>query len=216
MTNGQGRSAVKRIGGAVLMLLGVALIGYGAHYLAENGNCSGTGYSTYGPVARCSGGEGLYITSTFFLGPVLALAGWGLAQLWGTLWPTVCVALGVGLATIRIDKSAAPGAKMFGLAAGICFFALALVSVVVSTRKRLRAKTGLPGTPGPVASPVSTGAAVVTRSAFEPPAPQPPQAIGGFGLDSLDKIARLAQLRDSGALTEEEFEREKAKLLAQM
>ncbi len=70
-------------------------------------------------MARCSGGEGLYITSTFFLGPVLALTGWGLAQLWGTLWPT--------------------------------------------------------------------GAAVVTRSAFEPPVPQPPQAAGGFGLDSLDK-----------------------------
>ena len=33
---------------------------------------------------------------------------------------------------------------------------------------------------------------------------------------SLDTIARLAQLRDSGAITEAEFEREKAKLLDQL
>jgi Short C-terminal domain len=34
--------------------------------------------------------------------------------------------------------------------------------------------------------------------------------------DPLDRIAKLARLRDSGALTNEEFERQKAKLLAQM
>ena len=34
--------------------------------------------------------------------------------------------------------------------------------------------------------------------------------------DPLDRMARLAQLRDSGALTHEEFEAQKAKLLAEM
>ncbi len=34
--------------------------------------------------------------------------------------------------------------------------------------------------------------------------------------DPLERIARLAQLRDSGALTSEEFETQKAKLLAEM
>jgi uncharacterized protein YnzC (UPF0291/DUF896 family) len=34
--------------------------------------------------------------------------------------------------------------------------------------------------------------------------------------DPLDRIAKLAQLRDSGALTNEEFEAQKAKLLAEM
>jgi hypothetical protein len=34
--------------------------------------------------------------------------------------------------------------------------------------------------------------------------------------DPLDRIAKLAQLRDSGALTDEEFEAQKAKLLAEM
>ena len=34
--------------------------------------------------------------------------------------------------------------------------------------------------------------------------------------DPLDRIAKLAQLRDSGALANEEFEAQKAKLLAEM
>ena len=36
------------------------------------------------------------------------------------------------------------------------------------------------------------------------------------GADPLDKIAKLAELRKSGALTEDEFNREKAKLLGEL
>jgi hypothetical protein len=144
------------------------------------------------------------------------VTGWALSQLWGTLWPTVCVALGIGLATIRADQNAAHGARTLGLVLGSCFFALAVVSVVVSMRKRFKAKTGQAGRPGLAASLAGPGAAALSRPAFQPPAPQPPRPAGGSGLDPLDQIARLAQLRDGGALTEEEFERQKAKLLAQM
>ena len=62
-------SAGRRVGGVALMLLGAALIGWGSHYLAKSGTCSGTGYVSYGPVPKCGGGEALYILSTFFLGP---------------------------------------------------------------------------------------------------------------------------------------------------
>ena len=31
------------------------------------------------------------ITATFFAGPALALADWMMAQLWGFLWPAVCI-----------------------------------------------------------------------------------------------------------------------------
>ena len=43
-----------------------------------------------------------------------------------------------------------------------------------------------------------------------------PAAAGGSAGDPLGKIAKLAQLRDQGALTEDEFSREKAKLLAEL
>jgi hypothetical protein len=241
-------SAGKRVGGIALMLVGVALIGYGAHYIALTGNCSSTGYSSIGPVPKCGSGEALYITSVFFLGPALAVVGWLMAQAWGALWPLVCVSLGVSLVTIRLEKTPSTGAKAFALLAGICLFALAVLSVVITVRKRLRRRSappvglvgppvGLTGLPadliGPPAldaggyggsspwastaggygesSPQAGAAPVFDLSAYDAP-----QAASGSRHDPLDQIAKLARLRDSGALTEEEFEREKAKLLAQM
>jgi hypothetical protein len=48
------------------------------------------------------------------------------------------------------------------------------------------------------------------------PRPVSVQPAGATSQDPLDRIAKLAQLRDSGALTNEEFEAQKAKLLAEM
>jgi len=225
MVTVQGRSATRRVSGWALMLLGVALIGYGSHYLIRNGNCSGTGYTSYGPVPKCSGAEPLYISSVFFLGPAFALVGWAMARTWHWLWPLVCVSLAAGLASIKIDSAATSGAKSFGLVLGVCFFALAALSVTTTVRKRLRPKApALPGTgPVPVSpGPLDAGAGAGTSSAMtsDSVAYQPfADSAGSAGApseDPLDRIAKLAHLRDTGALTEAEFEREKAKLLSQI
>jgi hypothetical protein len=47
-------------------------------------------------------------------------------------------------------------------------------------------------------------------------APAGARAATGGEPDAYDKIAKLALLRDTGALTEEEFEIQKAKLLAEI
>lgn len=44
-----------------------------------------------------------------------------------------------------------------------------------------------------------------------PPPPAPPEAAAGP--DMIDQLARLGELRAQGVLTEEEFAREKAKIL---
>ena len=44
-------------------------------------------------------------------------------------------------------------------------------------------------------------------------APAPPPPSGGGGSDHIAQLERLAKLRDSGALTDAEFEQEKAKIL---
>jgi hypothetical protein len=220
MAKPAGPSVGRRVLGVALMLVGVALIGYGAHFLAISGNCSGTGYVSYGPVPKCGGGEAFHIISVFFLGPLLAVVGWLMARLWGVLWPSVCLALGAGLVTIRLDASAPSGAKTFGLVVGACFVALAVLSIIVSLRKRLRKKAVAPRGAGPVVIPGT----VIPEPPPEPSAPPgllPASASAAMpaasaGEDPLDRIAKLAQLRDTGALTEEEYEREKAKLLAQM
>jgi uncharacterized membrane protein len=230
------RRLVKTIGGVALMLIGVALMAWGAHHLTENGNCSSTGYVSYGPVPTCKGSEFFYITSAFFLGPAVAVAGWGMARISGLLWPLTCVGYAVGFITIRNDDpGAAVGAKAFALIVGVCFVALAVLSVIITARKRLRNKAGpagitLAGIPptgsaGPVfgsAGLATTGPATVgpapTPVASRPPSWGPPvtQAATGSGSDPYDKIAKLAQLHQAGAITDAEFEREKTKLLGEI
>jgi hypothetical protein len=217
MTEAKGPSAGRRAGGLALMLVGAALIGWGSHYLAKTGTCSGTGYVSYGPVPKCGGGEALYIMSVFFVGPALAIVGWLMAQAWGVLWPAVCVAVGIGMITLGADGSATSGARAFGLFAGIVFLALAVLSIVLTVRKRHRPKPAVTGPPG-LASVLSTPAAQPPTT--QPPSAGPPpvnvQSMSTDGPDPLDRIAKLARLRDSGALTNEEFEAQKAKLLAEM
>ena len=196
------------IGGAALMLTGVALMSYGAHYLAKTGTCSGTGYTEYGPVPRCGSGEALYIMSAFFAGPVAAVLGWLIARAWGWLWPAFCAGIGVGLITLRFDATVTSGAKAFAILSGECLFALAVVSVIVSLRKRRRARTAPKAMSGP--------AAVASGPGSFQAAPAWAPGASEFGTDPFDKLAKLAQLRDTGALTEEEYEHQKAKLLAQM
>jgi MFS family permease len=183
-------------------------MGYGAHFLAKTGTCSGTGYVSYGPVPKCGGNEALYIMSAFFAGPVAAIAGWLTAQAWGWLWPTFCIGVGAGLITIRNETTATLGARTLGLVGGICLFALAGLSIIVSLRKRRRLRT-LRETAG--------GGTSVLASTPAPSrlAPAEARAATAYQPDPLDTIAKLAQLRDTGAITEDEFEIQKAKLLAQ-
>jgi hypothetical protein len=254
------RRLVRTIGGVALMVIGVALMAWGAHHLTENGNCSSTGYVSYGPVPTCKGNEFFYITSAFFLGPAVALVGWGMAKISGLMWPLTCVGYAVGFITIRNDAGPTSGAKAFGQVMGEFLIALAVLSVIITVRKRLRKKAGhagatnagatnagaanagaanagaapagitLAGIPptgsaGPAfgsAGLATTGPATVgpapTPVASMPPSWGPPvtQAATGSGSDPYDKIAKLAQLHQTGAITDAEFEREKAKLLGEI
>jgi hypothetical protein len=171
MTNGKGRPAYRRVGGAALMVLGAVLVGYGAHYLIQNGNCSSTGYASTGTVPRCGSGEGLSILSVFFVGPVLAVAGWWLGRLWGALWPATGTALGGGLITIGASPGGTAITTTFGLVAGACCLALALASVGHTGHKRLAARTAstaahLP--PASPASPAGPGATLVVPALQRP------------------------------------------------
>lgn len=234
------RRLARTIGGVALMVIGVALMAWGAHHLTENGNCSSTGYVSYGPVPTCKGSEFLYITSAFFLGPAVAGVGWLMAGISGLMWPLTCVGYAVGFITIRNDATAAAGAKAFGLLSGVFFIALAALSVVITLRKRHRKKTaptgvlnvGIPPSGGPglgvgSAEPAPAGPAPAGPApagpAVAPMTSAPPswgahvtQAAAVSGSDPFDKIAKLAQLHQTGAITDAEFEREKARLLGEI
>jgi BMFP domain-containing protein YqiC len=46
-----------------------------------------------------------------------------------------------------------------------------------------------------------------------PVAAPPPQAAGGLSNDAIEQLKQLAQLKDAGVLTQEEFDAQKQKLL---
>ena len=150
--------------------------------------------------------------SVFFVGPALAVVGWLMAQTGGVLWPAVCVGVGIGMITLYADSGATSAARAFGLVAGIVFLALAVLSIIRTLRKRGRPEPAATG-PAGVASVLHTPAAHPPTASPQPVSVQPMTTASP---DPLDRIAKLAQLRDSGALTNEEYEAQKAKLLAEM
>jgi hypothetical protein len=152
----------RRIAAVLVMMLGAALIGYGAHHLIQNGACSPAGHTSSGPAPACGGGgEGPYTLSVLFLGPALAVAGWRLGRLRGALWPATCIALGAGLVTIRVGPGATVVARAFGPVAGTCFLGFALASAAAIGARRLRARTSPAGRPVVQASPTRQGTTVV-------------------------------------------------------
>ena len=198
---------MKRALGLGLLLIAVALMGYGVHTVIANGNCSSTGYVSYGPVAKCShGSEFLAITGLFFLGPALLLAGWAYLKVKGVTWPAVLAGIEVGALTIRSDSGVASGAKTAGLVIALICGGLIIVSAGFTGRRLVRRRSVPPSHDGPVAarSPLAVGTSPVVAAK--------PAAVSGEG-DPISKIARLARLRDDGALTEDEFNQQKAKLL---
>ena len=159
MSKQQGR----RIAAAMVLVLGVALIGYGAHYLIQNGACAPAAHTSAGPAPACGGGggEGPYTLSVLFLGPALAVAGWRLGRLRGTLWPATCIALGAGLVTIRVGPGATAVARAFGPVAGTCFLGFALASAAAIAARRLRTRISPAGRPVVPASPAGPGTTLV-------------------------------------------------------
>jgi hypothetical protein len=177
----------RRIGAVTVMVLGVALIGCGAHYLIQNGACSPAGHTSAGPAPACGGGEGPYTLSVLFLGPALAVAGWRLGRLRGALWPATCIALGAGLITIRVGPGATAVARAFGPVAGTCFLGFTLASAAAIATRRLRARISPADRPVVLASPAGPGTTVVVY----PPA----SGARERDLDSVDGRAVALEIR---------------------
>jgi hypothetical protein len=210
--------------GIGVLLFGAILFGVGLHHMVATGTCSSTGYSAnYGPVPHCPKGTGwwfLFLFGGVFMVVIGALVSGGSSVL--LLIPTLFSAIGIGALTVGFDKHAAHGSKTFGYIFGGAFTAMGVVPALVfgvgglrklfsrSTSSALSSAGEPPdailgayhAAPAPVISPPSISVASSL--------PKP-----GHG-DVLDKIAKLSDLHKSGALTDDEFNREKAKLLAEL
>ncbi len=226
-----------------MLLFGSVLLGVGMHHLIKTGTCSSTGYSShYGPVPYCPAGTGwwiLFVIGGIFLAVIGGLVSGGPNAM--LIVPAVFAGIGIGALSIAFDPSASSSSKTFGIIFGGAFAVCGLAPLLiwgVAALRRTGARTppsslsptALKGDPimGAYASGQATSPTATTVSAFGTPAtfstpvaPAPPTPAASMSAsaasgDALDKIAKLAKLREQGALTDDEFNREKAKLLTEL
>ncbi len=219
-----------------MLLFGAVVLGVGMHHLVATGTCSSTGYSShYGPVPHCPKGTGWWIL--FVIGGIFLAVVGGLVS--GTtsallIVPAVFSGIGIGALTIAFDSGASSSTKTFGAIFGGAFAFFGLVPLLIWGISALR-RTGA-RTPRSTLNPTALKddpimGAYTSRATTSPPVTTASAGLGSFSTpttltapstsrssssDALDKIEKLAKLHEQGALTEDEFNREKAKLLAEL
>jgi hypothetical protein len=231
---GQLQPSNKTIVGIAVLLFGAILLGVGLHHMVATGTCSSTGYSAnYGPVPHCPKGTGwwfLFLFAGIFMVVIGALVSGGSSMV--LLIPAIFSAIGVGALTVAFDKHVAHGTKIFGYVFGGAFATFgvlpALFFAVAGVRKLFqRPATGTTSTSFSGGSGEAPDAilgayhAASTPVISTPAISAPPLSLAGSAPkpghgDVLDKISKLSDLHKSGALTDDEFNREKAKLLAEL
>jgi Short C-terminal domain len=232
--------------GVAILLFGAVLLGVGMHHLVSTGTCSSTGYSAnYGPVPHCPKGTGwwiLFLIGGIFMVIIGGFVTQGSSA--ALIIPAMFCAIGIGSFTVAFDQHVPSSNKTFAIIFGGAFAVAGLIPALIilfSGARRVR-RSGRAPSPAPAAfgapsastpSPFGTtssqpdaimGAYAAGAPASAPPSPtiapsftpSRPSAGPRSGEDPLEKIAKLAELRKSGALTEDEFNREKAKLLGEL
>ena len=221
------------IAGVAVLLFGGVLLGVGIHHMIRTGTCSSTGYSAnYGPVPTCPPGTGWWF-AFLFGGIILGIVG-GFMTASGTgmsispIFFSIFGGIGFGALSLLIDSKASSGTKVFGGIFGGCFAVVGLGAGWAMLSAAIKAINGtassssssssrsMPGSSFARSSLATMTAAqgVVTNAFKSSPAPVPSRSSpSGDDTDSLEQVEKLAALHKAGALTDDEFAKEKAKLL---
>jgi hypothetical protein len=219
-----GPSNVLIVGMAILLFTSV-LMGVSIHHLVRTGTCSSTGYAAnYGPVPTCPAGTGWWIGFLMIgifggiIGGGMTAAGSGASI--SPIFFGIFGAIGFGALTVILDHHVSSGTKLFAALFGGSFAIVGTLSGIGMLKRAVNAMQGphthISGSPDPVPSVASAVVASpkIVTNAFKtlgPSRSSPSQSDPGSA--ALDQIEKLAELHKSGVLTDEEFAKEKAKLL---
>jgi hypothetical protein len=131
----------------------------------------------------------------------------------------------VSLITALGDDSLGQGGKLGGLIVGITFLLMGVPVLLFALWSLISSLGSRDERPMATATSLGSGGGTVSTGAFEGFGTSAPQPVSGFGNvapaastsegNRIAKLQTLADLRKSGALTEQEFEREKARLLGE-
>jgi hypothetical protein len=233
------------IAGVALWLFCSVLVAVAIHHVITIGNCSSTGYSSvYGPVAHCPSGSG-WIFALMFGGIIGIVVAAGLATSIGLIIAGIFGSIGFGALSILFSSGSENGDKLFaGIFGGVFGLVgviglVALVSSAISALRAPRSATSRTANNGRYShagggrrssrngsartSPIVQVSEPLPSAAQKTAVTTPADLIGGLRAaagvkthDSVDELTKLANLHQSGALTDEEFASAKAKLLARM
>jgi hypothetical protein len=131
----------------------------------------------------------------------------------------------VSLLTALGNDSLGQGGQLGGLIVGITFLVMGVPVLLFALWSLIESLGSRDERPVSMATSLGAGGGTVTAGAFEGFGTTAPQPASGFGTvaraaprsegDRIAKLQTLAELRKSGALTDQEFEREKARLLGE-
>lgn len=218
---------LKTFVGAVLFLAALVAFNYALLNLLKTGTCA-SGNTPYAITKPCPAGTGGYVgilVGSIFGGllgagifafrgdppgrsrPLNGGISWGLVA-WGLFFGATGIAALVGSFT----GDPPPDGKLGGIIVGITFALMGVPVLLFGVWGAVKEMFGRGGE-RPAASamraataPSSSGAWRTIKSA---------SGGGRGGGDAIDRIGRLDELRRSGALTQAEFDMEKAKILAE-
>ena len=227
---------LKAISGLGLFGGGIALANVKLVKLLETGTCA-SGNTPYAVRNPCPPGTG---TAILLAGICAAVIGAGLFAARGTpSWAkerphrvsTFSVAWGIGftatgataLITALGNDSLGEGGQLGGLIVGITFLVMGVPVLLFAAWSLIGSLGSRDERPMSMATGLPSGGGTVTTGTFEGFQAATMQPVSGFGTvapaggegDRIAKLRTLAELRKSGALTEQEFEREKARLLGE-
>jgi hypothetical protein len=109
-----------------------------------------------------------------------------------------------------------PDSQLGSTITAVTFLVMGVPALLLGLWSAFRGLTGRRDErPAATAGGAGLGALATAMSRFTPRATSSPSAAGARspGGDQIGKIERLQKLRESGAITDSEFEREKAKIL---
>jgi putative oligomerization/nucleic acid binding protein len=231
---------LKSISGLGLFGGGIALANVKLVKLLETGTCA-SGNTPYAIRNPCPPGTGSAIL-LLMAGIFAAIIGAGLFAARGTpSWAkdrphrvsTFAVTWGIGftatgavsLLTALGNDSLGQGGKLGGLIVGITFLVMGVPVLLFALWSLIESRGSRDERPMSTTTNLGAGGGTVSTGAFEGFAAAAPQPTPGFGTvtraaprsegERIAKLQTLAELRKSGALTEQEFEREKTRLLGE-
>jgi hypothetical protein len=231
---------LKAISGLGLFGGGIALANVKLVKLLETGTCASgnTPYAIRHPCPPGTGGAILLLMGGIFA----AVIGAGLFAARGTpSWAkgrphrvsTFSVTWGIGFTTTGAvslitalgNDSLGQGGKLGGLIVGITFLVMGVPVLLFALWSLIESLGSRDERPMSTTTSLGSDGGTVSTGAFEGFGTPAPQAASGVGTaarslptsesDRIAKLQTLAELRKSGALTEAEFAREKARLLGE-